>query len=91
MLFPDGPKVRVKLFHHGEIMVGINVRLDGPEMNTVLILTQEQHDEKEREIRTKNRRKMLVQRRAKRQRKIRKVSNFNILLGGRGVWIVQTK
>ena len=51
MLFSDGPKVKIKLFHHGEIMVGINERLGDPEMNTVQ--TREQHDEKERRDREK--------------------------------------
>ena len=77
MLFPDGPKARIKLFHHGEIMVGINERLGDPEMNTVLTLTQEQHDEKER--RDKDKEQQKDAKRAKRQRKIRKVSNFNII------------
>ena len=57
MLFPDGLKVRIKLFHHGEIMVGINERLGDPEMNTVLTSTQEQHDEKERRDKDKEQKK----------------------------------
>ena len=57
LLIPDGPKVRIKLFHHGEIMVGINERLGDPEMNTVLTLTQEQHDEKERRDKGKEQKK----------------------------------
>ena len=48
MLFPDGLKAKIKLFHHGEIMVRITGGLGDPEMNTVLTLTQEQHDQKER-------------------------------------------
>ena len=57
MLFPDSPKARIKLFHHGEIMVRINERLGDPEMNTVLTLTQEQHDEKERRDKDKEQQK----------------------------------
>ena len=53
MLFSDGPKVKIKLFHHGEIIVGINVRLGDPEMNSVLTLTQEHDDEKDRRDREK--------------------------------------
>ena len=57
MLLSDGPKVRKKLFHHGEIMVGINERLGDPEMNTILILIQEEHDEKERGDKDKEQKK----------------------------------
>ena len=48
MVFPDGPKAKIKLFHHGEIMAGINERLGDPEMNMLLTLTEEEHDEKEK-------------------------------------------
>ena len=34
--------------HHGELLAGIDERLGTPEMNTVLTLTQEEHDDKER-------------------------------------------
>ena len=57
MLSPYGPKARIKLFHHGEIMVGINERLGDPEMNTVLTLTQNQHDENERRDKDKEQQK----------------------------------
>ena len=57
MLFLNGLKVRIKLFHHGEIMMGINERLGDPEMNSVLTLTQEQHDEKERRDKDKEQQK----------------------------------
>ena len=46
--FSDGPKAKIKLMHHGELLAGINERLGTPEMNTVLTLTQQEHDDKER-------------------------------------------
>ena len=46
--FSDGPKAKIKLMHHGELLAGIDERLGTPEMNTVLTLTQEEHDDKER-------------------------------------------
>ena len=46
--FSDGPKAKIKLMYHGELLAGIDERLGTPEMNTVLILTQEEHDDKER-------------------------------------------
>ena len=44
----DSLKAKIKLFHHGEIVAGINERLGDEEINTLLSLIQEEHDEKER-------------------------------------------
>ena len=46
--FSDGPKAKIKLMHHGELLAGIDERLGTPEMNTMLTLTQQEHDDKER-------------------------------------------
>ena len=48
MLFLDGLKAKIKLMHHGELMAGIDERPGSEEMNTVLTLTQEKHDDKQR-------------------------------------------
>ena len=51
--FLDGPKAKIKLMHHGELLAGIDERLGTPEMNTVLTLTQQEHDDRKKGTRKK--------------------------------------
>ena len=85
MLFPDGLKAKIKLFHHGEIMVGIEERLGSAEMNSILTLTQEVHADKENRDKEKEQQeaeKDAGKKKGKRAEQEKKSTFFAIIFGG---------